>query len=161
MALPSAFNATPKHTVPTGLPGTAPPGPAIPVMDTESCAPECSRAPQAISRAVSQLTAPNAASVSAFTPSISSLARFVYVIKPRSYHSLDPGTAVISKPRPPPCNSQPLPRSRRAAWLSGRAQAPVHMNPSEDPEKKVGTGKQSIAEHINSHQNHCSPDARQ
>ena len=29
----------------SGLPGTAPPGPAIPVIDTESCAPECSKAP--------------------------------------------------------------------------------------------------------------------
>ena len=53
-----------KHTVPTGLSGEPPVGPAIPVMANEIMALELSRAPVAISAAVSSLTAPMSARVS-------------------------------------------------------------------------------------------------
>ena len=45
-------------TVPTGFSGVPPPGPAMPVTLTAKSAPEASRAPWAISRAVSPETAP-------------------------------------------------------------------------------------------------------
>src|ERR1700730_9579410 len=66
--------ATAKCTRPTGLPGVAPPGPAIPVMETARSTPAFSSAPIAIAVAVSLLTAPNAESVVALTPSIARLA---------------------------------------------------------------------------------------
>ena len=48
----------PKHTIPTGLVSVPPPGPAIPVTATATCARLRLSAPDAISRAVSSLTAP-------------------------------------------------------------------------------------------------------
>ncbi|KOF52270.1 hypothetical protein AD428_21305 [Achromobacter sp. DMS1] len=55
----STRRANPKHTMPTGLPGVAPPGPAMPVVDTARCAPgEASSTPLAISSATGSLTAP-------------------------------------------------------------------------------------------------------
>ncbi|MNT94296.1 hypothetical protein D3C72_2359470 [compost metagenome] len=51
--------ANPKHTMPTGLPGVAPPGPAMPVVDTATCAAgDTSNTPLAISSATGSLTAP-------------------------------------------------------------------------------------------------------
>ncbi len=58
----------PIHTVPTGLPGSAPPGPAMPVTDTATSASSSRRAPWAMARAVSALTAPCRSSVSRGTP---------------------------------------------------------------------------------------------
>ena len=66
--------ATAKCTRPTGLPGVAPPGPAMPVIDTARSTPAFSSAPIAIAVAVSLLTAPKVASVVALTPSIARLA---------------------------------------------------------------------------------------
>jgi coenzyme Q-binding protein COQ10 len=66
--------ATAKCTRPTGLPGVAPPGPAMPVMETARSTPAFSSAPIAIAVAVSLLTAPNVARVVALTPSIARLA---------------------------------------------------------------------------------------
>jgi len=66
--------AAAKCTRPTGLPGVAPPGPAMPVMDTARSTSAVSSAPTAIAIAVSLLTAPNASSVEALTPSIARLA---------------------------------------------------------------------------------------
>ena len=58
--------ATAKCTRPTGLPGVAPPGPAMPVIDTARSTPARSSAPTAIAVAVSLLTAPKVASVVGF-----------------------------------------------------------------------------------------------
>ena len=63
---PEAFSAVVRSTsenavptgLPTGLPGTAPPGPAIPVIATATLARERRSAPRAISRATGSLTAP-------------------------------------------------------------------------------------------------------
>ena len=56
--------AAAKCTSPTGLPGVAPPGPAMPVIATARSASECASAPCAIASAVSRLTAPCRSSVS-------------------------------------------------------------------------------------------------
>jgi hypothetical protein len=55
-------------TRPTGLPGVAPPGPAMPVQERAISAPLCASAPSAISRATGSLTAPTAASTASGTP---------------------------------------------------------------------------------------------
>jgi hypothetical protein len=47
-----------KHTVPTGLPGTAPVGPAMPVVDSATWALLLANAPSAMAAATSTLTAP-------------------------------------------------------------------------------------------------------
>src|SRR5882724_2845275 len=62
------LTAQANHTVPTGLPGTAPSGPAIPVTATATCAPERRRAPRAIARATASLTAPWAFNTDIGTP---------------------------------------------------------------------------------------------
>ena len=67
----SDASARPIHTVPTGLPGSAPPGPAMPVADTATSQPSAARAPSAMAHAVSSLTAPIKASVSRPTPNTS------------------------------------------------------------------------------------------
>ena len=46
------------NTSPTGLPGVAPPGPAMPVQLTATSAPLARSAPSAIRRATASLTAP-------------------------------------------------------------------------------------------------------
>src|SRR5947207_4276402 len=94
--------ATAKCTRPTGLPGVAPPGPAMPVMATARSTPAFSKAPIAIAVAVSLLTAPNVASVVALTPSIARLASLEYVTKPRSITSEDPGISVSAPATRPP-----------------------------------------------------------
>ncbi len=45
------LTAQANHTVPTGFPGTAPPGPAMPVTATAICAPDRFKAPNAMARA--------------------------------------------------------------------------------------------------------------
>jgi hypothetical protein len=47
-----------KQTVPTGLSGVPPSGPAMPVTATATCAALCDSAPIAIARATGSLTAP-------------------------------------------------------------------------------------------------------
>src|SRR6201996_8977445 len=94
--------ATAKCTSPTGLPGTAPPGPAMPVIATARSTSARSSAPTAIWIAVSLLTAPKVASVSASTPSIARLASFEYVTKPRSITSDEPGISVKAPATSPP-----------------------------------------------------------
>ncbi len=64
------------QTVPTGLPGVAPPGPAMPVTATDHVASECASAPSAIAPATSALTAPWAAIRPGSMPSICVLAAF-------------------------------------------------------------------------------------
>lgn len=66
--------ATARCTNPTGFPGVAPPGPAMPVIETARSTSACSSAPNAIAVAVSLLTAPNVSSVEVLTPSIACLA---------------------------------------------------------------------------------------
>ena len=68
--------AVASHTVPTGLSGVPPPGPAMPVTATAKLAGERASAPSAIARATSALTAPCAAISAAATPSSSVLAAF-------------------------------------------------------------------------------------
>ena len=60
LLMPSPLRmAKPKQTMPTGLPGVAPPGPAMPVVDTATCAAgAASSTPVAISSATGSLTAP-------------------------------------------------------------------------------------------------------
>jgi SHS family lactate transporter-like MFS transporter len=60
---------TAKQTVPTGLSGEPPSGPAMPVIATATADPHTRFAPSAISRAVGSLTAPKSAMVSGLTPS--------------------------------------------------------------------------------------------
>ena len=67
--------ARPKQTRPSGL-CSLPPGPAMPVTDTATVAPDRARAPSAISAATSSETAPWAARVAGETPSSSVLASF-------------------------------------------------------------------------------------
>src|SRR5665213_4391484 len=94
--------ATAKCTRPTGLPGVAPPGPAMPVIETARSTPAFSSAPTAIAVAVSLLTAPKVASVVALTPSIARLASLEYVTKPRSITSEEPGMSVSAPATRPP-----------------------------------------------------------
>src|SRR6202035_3924492 len=94
--------ATAKCTRPTGLPGVAPPGPAMPVMETARSTPARSSAPTAIAIAVSLLTAPKLSSVVALTPSIARLASLEYVTKPRSMTSEEPGISVSAPATRPP-----------------------------------------------------------
>jgi coenzyme Q-binding protein COQ10 len=70
--LPAAL-ASAKQTRPSGL-WSDPPGPAMPVMASASCASDRARAPPAISSATGSETAPCAASVAGLTPSIATLA---------------------------------------------------------------------------------------
>ncbi len=65
---PSA-SRTVKQTVPTGLSGVPPPGPAIPVIATAVSAPKRCRAPAAIASATGSDTAPCASMSAASTPS--------------------------------------------------------------------------------------------
>src|SRR3981081_3229980 len=94
--------ATAKCTRPTGLPGVATPGPAMPVMETARSTPAFSSAPIAIAVAVSLLTAPKVASVVALPPSIARLASLEYVTKPRSMTSDEPGISVSAPATRPP-----------------------------------------------------------
>src|SRR3954469_20838585 len=94
--------ATAKCTRPTGLPGVAPPGPAMPVMETGRSTPAFSSAPIAIAGAVSLLTAPKLSSVVALTPSTARLASLEYVTKPRSITSEAPGISVSAPATSPP-----------------------------------------------------------
>src|SRR5512141_1827172 len=94
--------ATAKCTRPTGLPGVAPPGPAMPVVETARSTPARSSAPTAIAVAVSLLTAPKLSSVEALTPSIARLASLEYVTKPRSITSEEPGMSVSAPATRPP-----------------------------------------------------------
>src|SRR3954449_8040845 len=94
--------ATAKCTRPTGLPGVAPPGPAMPVMETARSTPAFSSAPIAIAVAVSLLTAPKLSSVVALTPSTARLASLEYVTKPRSITSEAPGISVSAPATSPP-----------------------------------------------------------
>src|SRR5258708_2811051 len=94
--------ATAKCTRPTGLPGVAPPGPAMPVMATARSTSARSSAPIAIAVAVSLLTAPKVASVVVLTPSIARLASLEYVTKPRSITSDEPGISVSAPATRPP-----------------------------------------------------------
>ena len=71
-----ALRAQPKHTVPTGFAALPPPGPATPVMESESVPLLWRSAPSAISRAASSLTAPWVLMVSSFTPRSSCFAAF-------------------------------------------------------------------------------------
>jgi len=66
--------ATARCTRPTGLPGVAPPGPAMPVMATARSTSAFSSAPNAIATTVSLLTAPKVSSVAVATPSMACLA---------------------------------------------------------------------------------------
>src|SRR5690606_16202818 len=61
-----------------------------------------SNTPAAISIAVSSLTAPKRSKVSTLTPRCSTLASLLYVTKPRSNQSLDPGVSVIAAASKPP-----------------------------------------------------------
>ena len=62
-------------TVPTGLLGVPPSGPAIPVIDNPHGAPERAQIPRTIASAHGRLTAPWVRRISSGTPSSSALAR--------------------------------------------------------------------------------------
>ena len=70
--------------MPTGLSASPPAGPAIPVMATLTSAWLACNAPSAISAAVSMLTAPKRAKVSARTPKTSHFEALEYTTNPRS-----------------------------------------------------------------------------
>src|SRR5437879_3230087 len=94
--------AAQNQTVPTGLLGVPPSGPAMPVMATARSAPEVRSAPAAISRTVDSLTAPCSASVRAETPTSRIFAGLEYVTKPHSNHCEAPGTSVSAFASQPP-----------------------------------------------------------
>ena len=68
-----SLSAQQNHTVPTGFPGTAPSGPAMPVTATARCAPVRRSAPRAMARATASLTAPSRREPSADTPRLRTL----------------------------------------------------------------------------------------
>ncbi len=82
------------QTVPTGLSGVPPSGPAIPLTAMATSAPDAPSAPRAISLTVRSLTAPKRASVRADTPSTRRFASFEYVMYPLSSQSELPAVSV-------------------------------------------------------------------
>ena len=104
--LDAPATATPMNTVPTGLVGVPPSGPAMPVMLRPHAAPERWQAPRTIASAHGRLTAPCTRSTSAGTPSSSSLAR------------LDAR----------PCRARRMRRSRRC-WSVGGRRGPRYRTP--------------------------------
>ena len=90
------------QTVPTGLPGTAPPGPAIPVTATAIETLARRRAPCAMARATTSLTAPCLCSIASGTPRVRALAALLYVTKPSSTHCELPATSVSALAIHPP-----------------------------------------------------------
>ena len=94
--------AKPNHTMPKGLPGTAPPGPAMPLMATARSAPLRRSACAAISCTVGSLTAPYRASVAAFTPRSRCLASLEYTTQPARNQCEAPGGSVSARASPPP-----------------------------------------------------------
>ena len=68
--------ASPMNTVPTGLAGVPPSGPAMPVMARPQAAPERSQMPRTMASAHAWLTAPCVLRISSDTPSSSCFARF-------------------------------------------------------------------------------------
>jgi len=103
-----------------------PPGPATPVIASDTCARLLRRAPSAIARATCSLTAPCLSMRSAGTPIISVFAWFEYVTKPRSNHPLLPEISVMAVATMPPvhdsavacmrCVSRSLLPARTASW---------------------------------------------
>src|SRR5450759_1785018 len=77
-----AGSATATYVRPTGFPGIAPDGPAIPVMATARSTPSRVRAPPAIARAACALTAPCCRITIAGTPRSSSLMASAYATTP-------------------------------------------------------------------------------
>src|SRR6185436_871897 len=68
--------ASANHTVPTGLPGTAPPGPAMPLTAMAILAPVRPSAPSAMARTTASLTAPSVSMSFSGTPRSRVLAAF-------------------------------------------------------------------------------------
>ena len=93
VAAPSAANAT--KTVPTGFSLVPPPGPAIPVVAKANVAFASFRAPSAIARATSSLTAPCSEMRRGSTPNILVLASLEYVMYAARKTAEAPGTFVI------------------------------------------------------------------
>ena len=94
--------AKPNQTVPTGLPGTAPPGPAIPLIDTARSAPLRRNACRASSATVASLTAPWRLRVVARTPRSRRLAASEYTTQPAKNQFEAPAGSVNARASPPP-----------------------------------------------------------
>src|SRR5688572_9544787 len=129
--------ASPKHTVPTGLSGVPPLGPAIPVTATPRSAERASRTPAAISPAVFSETAPCAASVSVRTPRSWRFTSSAYATMPPRSHAELPGTSVSRCPRSPPVHDSatasvvpPAARSRPTVSCMVTEPSPYAYDPS-------------------------------
>src|SRR5438132_11656605 len=99
---------TAKQTVPTGLSGAPPSGPAMPVMDTASVDPQSFFAPSAISRAHGSLTAPKSASVSGLTPRTPVLISSEYDTTLPRKKTLAPDSDDTSCPARPPVHDSAM-----------------------------------------------------
>src|SRR6202166_1241453 len=150
--------ATAKCTRPTALPGVAPTGPAMPVMETARKTAARSRAPTAIAIAVSLLTAPKLSSVVALTPSIARLASLEYVTNPRSMTSEDPGISVSAPATRPPVHDSAVAmvslrirqrssseRERARASLPLMSVAPAFVVPGQPDGSTRGRGDAFLA----------------
>src|SRR5215470_8461774 len=115
-AVASPSSRRPTKTVPTGLTGVPPSGPAMPVTASAQDAPARVATPRAIASAHCPLTAPWARRSDPGTASSSSFARREYARTPRSKYADAPGTLVRRWPRRPPVHASATarvsPRSR-------------------------------------------------
>ncbi len=90
------------QTVPTGLAGLPPPGPAIPVTLSPHVVPSSFRTPLARPTATSSDTAPHRSMSGSGIPSRSVFKTSAYAITPPQNTADAPGTSVIDAPKPPP-----------------------------------------------------------
>ena len=107
--------AAQNQTVPTGLSGRPPSGPAMPLTASATVAPVTRSAPSAISRTVCSLTAPKLSSVTPATFRSRIFAAFEYVTKPHSNHCELPGTSVRALATQPPVHDSAVAMRRPAA----------------------------------------------
>lgn len=111
------------QTVPTGVSGLPPEGPATPVTATATSAPLTASAPEAIAEAVSRLTTPYRSIVSCDTPRSRTFASIEYDTTPPQYASEDPGTAVKEAPISPPVKDSAVTSVRSRALSADRTVA--------------------------------------
>ncbi len=117
------------QTVPTGFPGTAPPGPAMPLVARAMSHPRALRAPEAISLTTGMLTAPWASSDASLTSSRRRFTSLEYDTTPPSMAAELPGSAVIVWAMLPPVQLSAVPTVRwRSTSMSSRHRAGV-MSP--------------------------------
>ena len=153
MALGLDRRAAPRHAEPhepDGLAGRSTPGPAMPVTDTARSTGACARAPSAIAAATSPLTAPWAAISAAGTPSISVLASFEYVTKPRSTTSDEPAISVSAAAIIPPVQDSAVaslnPRARqRSSTRSARLLRSPSKQPASDQQNDDGVDRRETS----------------